>query len=103
MTTKPVGTIAQLADFLVNGFWNSGIDGSIAPHHFDHNTITYNIDGLQTQLEKDTAQQALGLWQNVANISYVQTSGAADITFDDSDPNPKTGKENSSCPPDDIS
>lgn len=35
---KTVATIAQLADYLVNGFWQ--YSGTIA-HHFPSNTITY--------------------------------------------------------------
>ena len=74
---KPVATIAQLADYLVNGFWayNSALS-----HHFASNTITYNISGLNAA-EQFLAQSALAAWHDVANINFVQTSGSANITF----------------------
>src|ERR1700754_4010777 len=42
-SAKPVATTAQLADYLVNGFWQ--YNNAIA-HHWVSNTITYNINSL---------------------------------------------------------
>src|SRR5678809_863231 len=42
---KPVASIATLADYLVNGFWQ--YNNAIA-HHWSSNTITYNITGLNS-------------------------------------------------------
>ena len=74
---KPVGTIAQLADYLVNGFWQ--YNNTIA-HHWASSTVSYNINGLNTA-EKFLAQTAMQAWSEVANITFVQTSGSANITF----------------------
>jgi Ca2+-binding RTX toxin-like protein len=74
---KPVATIPQLADYLLNGFWQ--YDGTIA-HHWATNTLTYNISGL-TPAEQFLAQSALEAWHEVANITFVQTAGAANIMF----------------------
>src|SRR5438105_3312782 len=74
---KPVATIPQLADYLINGFWQ--YNDTIA-HHWASSTITYNINGLTTS-EQFLAQSALNAWHEVANINFVQTSGAANITF----------------------
>jgi serralysin len=74
---KPVATIAQLADYLVNGFWQ--YNNTIA-HHWASNTITYNISGLNAA-EQFLAQSALEAWHEVANVNFVQTSGTANITF----------------------
>ena len=49
-------------------------------HHWASNTITYNITGLNAA-EQFLAQSALQAWHEVANITFVQTSGAANITF----------------------
>ena len=49
---KPVASIATLADYLVNGFWQ--YNNAIA-HHWSSNTITYNITGL------NSAEQFLAL------------------------------------------
>ncbi|WKA30777.1 M10 family metallopeptidase C-terminal domain-containing protein [Bradyrhizobium roseum] len=75
--SKPVVSIATLADYLVNGFW---VYNSTPAHHFSSNTITYNITGLNAA-EQFLAQTAMQAWSEVANISFVQTSGAANITF----------------------
>ena len=75
---KPVATIPQLADYLINGFWQ--YFGEIA-RHWAAPTITYNITGL-TGAEQFLAQSALNAWHEVANLTFVQTAGAAEITFD---------------------
>src|SRR5712692_1007252 len=74
---KPVATIPQLADYLTNGFWQ--FNSTIA-HHWSTSTISYNISGL-TAAEQFLAQSALEAWHEVANVTFVQTSGAANITF----------------------
>ena len=74
---KPVATIQQLADYLINGFWQ--YNGTRCPSLGQH-TISYNISGLNTA-EQFLAQSALNAWHEVANVTFVQTSGAANITF----------------------
>ncbi|MFZ2157203.1 MAG: M10 family metallopeptidase, partial [Bradyrhizobium sp.] len=74
---KPVATIAQLADYLINGFWQ--YNGTYA-HHWGSATISYNISGLNAN-EQMLAQSALNAWHEVGNLTFVQTSGAANITF----------------------
>src|SRR6185312_1560268 len=74
---KPVASIAQLAHYLVNGYWQSS--GTIA-HHFASNTITYNISALNSA-EQFLAVSAMQAWRDVANINFVQTTGTANITF----------------------
>jgi serralysin len=78
-SAKPVATIATLADYLVNGFWQ--YNSSIA-HHWASSTVTYNITGLNAA-EQFLAQTALQAWHEVANITFVQTTGTANITFVD--------------------
>ncbi|WGS22833.1 MULTISPECIES: M10 family metallopeptidase C-terminal domain-containing protein [unclassified Bradyrhizobium] len=78
-STKPVATIAQLADYLVNGFW--AYNNTIA-HHWASNTITFNISALNAA-EQALALSALEAWHEVANVSFVQTSGSANVTFVD--------------------
>jgi serralysin len=74
---KPVASIATLADYLVNGFWQYN---NTPAHHFASNTISYNITGLNSA-EQFLALTAMQAWSEVANISFVQTSGAANMTF----------------------
>jgi Ca2+-binding RTX toxin-like protein len=70
-------TIPGLADYLINGFWayNSALS-----HHWTSNTITYNLGNLNAA-EQFLAQSAMSAWHDVANINFVQTSSAANITF----------------------
>ena len=74
---QPVGTITQLADYLVNGYWQA--QGSV-PHHWFSNTITYNLGNL-TASEQALATSALNLWHEVANLTFVLTTGSANINF----------------------
>ncbi|WP_428667705.1 M10 family metallopeptidase C-terminal domain-containing protein [Reyranella sp.] len=74
------GSIATLADYLVSGYWGwSGYWGT-GPRHFDHSTITVNIQDLTTA-EQTIAQAALQTWEDVANVTFTYTTGAADITY----------------------
>src|SRR5215470_7893302 len=74
---QPTGTIPQLADYLVNGYWQ--FNGTIA-HHWASNTITFNLGDLNAT-EQTIALAALNLWQDVANVTFVQTTGSANINF----------------------
>lgn len=74
---KPVASIAQLADYLVNGFWQYNND---IAHHWGTSTITYNIDALNAA-ERTLAISALNAWHEVANLTFVRTSSSANITY----------------------
>src|SRR2546430_10665876 len=76
-TAKLVASIATLANYLVNGFWQ--YNNTVA-HLWPSNTITFNTTGLNSA-EQFLALTALQAWSEVANVSFVQTSGSANITF----------------------
>ncbi len=78
----PIATNTELATYLTDGFWS---DTNRARHSFDtsgSNTITVNLTGL-TADGLELARWALEAWELVADINFVETSGSADITFDD--------------------
>lgn len=75
------GTYAQLADYLVNGYWAK--DGLPAHGWTPGSTVTYNISGLNAQ-EQGYARQAFALWHDVANINFSEVGVGGQITFDDS-------------------
>ncbi|MDI1343881.1 MAG: matrixin family metalloprotease, partial [Pseudolabrys sp.] len=77
---KPVGTIPQLANYLLQGFWTYA--GEIA-HHWSVTTLSYNIEGL-TAAERSLAQSALNAWHEITNLSFTRTTGAANVTFNHS-------------------
>jgi hypothetical protein len=56
---QPVGTIAQLTDYLVNRYWTQ-FAGTVAPH-WPSNVITYNLGNLNVS-EQTLALIALILW-----------------------------------------
>jgi serralysin len=78
-SAKPVVAISTLADYLINGFWQ--YNNTVA-HHWASSTITYNISGLNAA-EQFLAHTALQAWHEVANVTFVQTTGTANITFND--------------------
>lgn len=76
------GTISQLADYLVNGYWEAG--GELA-RSFDTSVskvITVDLHNLTTA-GQTLARWALQAWSAVANLTFQETTGAADIEFDD--------------------
>lgn len=75
------GTYAQLADYLVNGYWAK--DGITAHGWTAGSTVTFNVTGLST-LEQSYARTALNLWHEVANINFSEVTSGGQITFDDS-------------------
>ena len=72
-----LGTVAQLAGYLVNGFWQS--QGELA-HHWASNALTYNLGNL-TVSEQNLALSALNAWHQVANVTFSSVSSGAEITF----------------------
>lgn len=75
-------SLDELADYLVNGYWN---DTGRSARSFDtssSNVITVNLDGLTAE-GRQLARWAMEAWSAVANIVFQETSGSAMITFDD--------------------
>ncbi|MGH1422179.1 MAG: M10 family metallopeptidase C-terminal domain-containing protein [Hyphomonas sp.] len=68
----------EIANFLTNGYWEQ--------RRWDINdlTLTYNIDAL-TAGAQTLAEAALQAWADITPISFVQTAGTANLTFDDSE------------------
>lgn len=73
------GTNDQLAAYLTDGYWAA--EGNIA-HQWSNLTVSINIDELGSA-DQTLATTALQLWEDVSGLSFVYTSGAADITFTD--------------------
>jgi serralysin len=75
----PTYTLDQVADFITYGYWNG------SSHHWDvsvDHIITVNLTGLDAD-GLFLARAALSSWSEVANLAFVETTGAADILFDD--------------------
>src|SRR5262249_38192018 len=76
-SNSPVASIATLANWLVNGFWQN--QGAL-PHHWASNTIACNLGNLNAA-EQALALSALNAWHEVANVTFVSVSSGAQINF----------------------
>ncbi len=77
---KPIYTLDQIAYQLTNEYWFDG-----RARAFDLGSdreLTINVTGL-TAAGKNLARNALDAWTEVTGIAFVETSGTAQITFDD--------------------
>ncbi len=75
-----------IANYLTTGFWR---ESGQVPHSFDtsaSNVITISLVGLSAN-DKVLARGALEAWGMVANLTFREVTGKADITFDDAKPN----------------
>ena len=75
----PTVTVGDVADYLTNSYWE--VNGTIA-HHWGVNSITYNVQGL-TADRAALARVAFQLWSEVANLTFVETTGTGQIMLDD--------------------
>ncbi|PYF11821.1 serralysin [Rhodobacter viridis] len=76
------GTINQLVDYLVNGYWEAGGEQARSFDTSVSNVITVDLHNLTTA-GQTLARWALQAWSAVANVTFQETTGAADIEFDD--------------------
>jgi serralysin len=73
-----LGSVSAIGSYIANSSPTSA-NG----HHFNSGTITVNLTGLALAGELSYARAALAAWSQVANITFVETSGAAQITMSD--------------------
>lgn len=78
----PTYTLDQVAYQLTNGYWESENREWRAFDVQAGGTLYVNIDGLDA-LGQEAALTALAAWTAVSGLQFEQTSGSADITFDD--------------------
>jgi len=81
VVTPPVYSYDQIADQLVDGYWNGDW------HHFavsQGGTITVNLTGL-TAAGQTLARAALGEWTDVIGVNFKEVSTGGQIVFDDTD------------------
>ena len=75
----PTMSVSDIADYLTNTYWE--VNGQTA-HHWGVTTITFNVTGLSAA-RADLARLAFQEWAEVANLTFVETTGTAQITLDD--------------------
>lgn len=79
INSGPISTIDQMANFLTDGYWG-GNDRSYSTS--SDNQISVNLSALTADGQK-LARWAMEAWELVADIDFVETSGGADMVFDD--------------------
>ncbi len=84
----PVGTYDEMADFLVNGFWE-WFDS--VPQSWAKTDLTVNLKGMPSQ-DQTLGVMALALWADVTPFTFTRASGVTDITFSNTDGDPSTTK-----------
>jgi serralysin len=72
------GTLDQMADFLISGYWGSARRWDVS----QDNIISVNLSTLDSA-GRTLARWALEAWESVVNLRFTETRGAANITFDD--------------------
>ncbi|TKD18411.1 matrixin family metalloprotease [Rhodobacter capsulatus] len=77
-------SLDTLADFLVNGFWTGNGEQARRFDTTSDNVITVDLHNLTAEGQQ-LARWALQAWSATANLVFVETTGTADIEFDDSD------------------
>lgn len=75
-------TLDELADYLVNGYWADTGQSARRWNTTGSTTITVDLHTL-TAAAQQLVRWALEAWEAVANINFVETTGTADIEFDD--------------------
>lgn len=79
-TNAPTGyaTPAQMADQLINGYWQSvGWES----HQWAENTITYSLSNEYTAAEQASYRMAFDLWADVADIEFQEVASGAHMTI----------------------
>ena len=75
----PAVSAADVSDFLTNTYWEIN---NLQARHWGSSTVTFNATGLEPE-RAVLARIAFQLWSDVCNLTFVETSGAANITLDD--------------------
>lgn len=82
-SSTPVGSLDDLADYMVNGFWD---DLGVSAHKYDtsaSNEITVDVTALSKD-GKQLARWAFEAWEAVADIEFVEvSSNSAQIVMDE--------------------
>ena len=85
-TAPPVWTNDQIANQLINGWWNSQ---GLSAHHFNvtqGGTITVDIHTLNAS-EQTLARAAFGEWHDIIGVNFQEVTTGAQITItDEADP-----------------
>jgi hypothetical protein len=77
---KPIYSFAQIADYLVTGYW---AHFGTTPPRPATNVITFSVSHLSPE-SQNLAKAALQTWQDAANLSFVESANPA-LTFREDD------------------
>lgn len=78
------GTMDEIADFLVNGYWEDTGRAARSWNVGSDNAITYDVSSLSAAYQQ-YAEIAFQTWTDLTGIQFIATSSFAEITFQDTD------------------
>ena len=73
----PAADPTTFANYLTHGFWT---DMGSTNRSWDHNNLTYSLSNEFTAAQKDGLRMAFDLWEDVADITFTEVAGGADMT-----------------------
>jgi peptidase M10/serralysin-like protein/matrixin len=80
MEGQMFGSLLDLANFMMSGYWASPAGGGELPRQWQSQSISVNITNL-TPAEQVLARDALAGWAAVCNLTFTFANGPANITF----------------------
>jgi serralysin len=75
----PIVSSSDIADYLTHSYFE--VNGE-RDHHWNDTLISFNVTALEPE-RAALARVAFSLWSDVAGLTFEETTGAAQITFDD--------------------
>jgi hypothetical protein len=78
----PIVGVADIADYLTHSYYE--VNGT-RDHHWDDDSLTFNVTSLEPE-RAQLARTAFGLWSDVTGLTFSETTGTAQIRFDDNQP-----------------
>jgi serralysin len=75
----PVVTLNDIADYLTHTYWE--VNGT-RDHHWGSGTVTFNVTALEPE-RAVLARLAFQVWSEVCNLTFVETTGSAQIVLND--------------------
>src|SRR5262245_46577793 len=80
MEGQMFGSLLDLANFMMSGYWASPAGGGGLPRQWQNPSISVNITNL-TPAEQVLARDAFADWSAVCNLTFTFINGPAQITF----------------------
>ncbi len=78
----PTVGVGEVADYLTHTYWNVHVNGGAGPRAWGITTISFNLQGIEAARHA-IVREAFQVWAQICGLTFVETTGAANITLDD--------------------